>query len=112
MWGFIEGAGGWPRMEVWLPLGGGGCCPGRTLGPIILGPPSGGALPKIDDPTGGPKLVSLVMGGAPRIELVGGWGKGEREGGRGRGGGGGREGGRERQTERERAIQITIHVHV
>ena len=66
--------------------GGGGCGPGIIFGPTILGPPNGGALPKIEDPTGGPKLVSFVIGGAPRMELVGGCGG--REGGRE-----GREGG-------------------
>ena len=33
----------------------------------------GGADPRIEDPTGaGGKLVSFEIGGAPRIELVGG----------------------------------------
>ena len=32
----------------------------------------GGAFPNMEEPTGGGKLVSLDMGGGPRIELVGG----------------------------------------
>lgn len=31
-----------------------------------------GALPRIDPPLGGPKAANLAVGGAPRIELVGG----------------------------------------
>ena len=39
---------------------------------------SWGALPKIEPPAGGPKY--LAGGGAPRMELVGGWRVGEGEG--------------------------------
>ena len=80
MCGLMEGVGGWPKMEVWLTLGGGGCCEaGRILGgATIRDPPRGGAFPRMEDPTGGVKLGNLLIGGAPSIELVGG---GWREGG-------------------------------
>lgn len=64
-------------MEDWVVC----CCSGWLLnmvgGDIIRVLPYKvveicGALPRIEPPLGGPKAGNLAVGGAPRIELVGG----------------------------------------